>query len=100
MSTSYARARQPRSEAALRVEHLLGRYPDLAEQELTELIQRFPHLDMISRAMMAADDRLGRNLQDFYRAHVGKLDLVVPPRTSFFALAVLCVILVFWLVLG
>ena len=99
MSTPYSRAR-PRSESSLRVEHLLGRYPDLREQELAELVYLFPHLDMISRAMIAADERLGAKAQDFYRSHGARFDLVVPPRTSLFAVAMLGLILILWLVLA
>ena len=98
MSTAYDRAR-PRSDATLRVEHLLSRYPNLKEEELAELINLFPHLDMISRGLLAADDRLGDKVGDFYREHGNRLDHVVPLRTSIFALAVLALMAVLWLVL-
>ena len=47
MSTAYDRAR-PRSDATLRVEHLLSRYPNLKEEELAELINLFPHLEVMN----------------------------------------------------
>jgi hypothetical protein len=100
MSTSYARAQPPRSDATLRVEHLLSRYPDLGEQELAELIHRIPHLNMLTRAMLAADERLSAKLEELYRSHGSRMDLVVAPRTAIFATVIFGLILILWLVLG
>ena len=99
MSTAYDRAR-PRSHATWRVEQLLSRYPDLKDEELAELINLFPHLDMLSRGLLAADDRLADKLGDFYRDHGDRLDRVVPLRTTVFAFAMLALMAMLWLVLA
>ena len=99
MSTAYDRAR-PRSHATLRVEQLLSRYPDLKDEELAELINLFPHLDMLSLGLLAADDRLADKLGDFYRDHGDRLDRVVPLRTTVFAFAMLALMAMLWLVLA
>ena len=72
MATPYDRAR-PRPETTLRAEALLSRYPNLSEQELAELINLFPNLNMVARGLMAADDRLGGKVEDFYRDHGEKI---------------------------
>ena len=68
MATPYDRAR-PRSETTLRAEALLSRYPNLSEQELAELINLFPTLNMVARGLMAADAHLGGKVEHFYRDH-------------------------------
>ena len=68
MSTPYSRAR-PRSETTLRVEALLGRYPDLGERELAELIDLFPKLRILDHGLMTADSRLSDRLARFEREH-------------------------------
>ena len=73
MATSYDRVR-PRSEATLRVEALLGRYPKLSAQELAELIRLFPNLDLLDQALMSSDDRLSEKLADFHRNHGKELE--------------------------
>ena len=72
MATPYDRAR-PRSETTLRAEDLLSRYPNLSEQELAELINLFPHVNMVARGLMAADDRMGAKVERFYRDHGDKI---------------------------
>ena len=68
MATAFDRAR-PRSSTALRVEELLARYPNLSELELAELINLFSYLNMVPRALMAADEHLGPRVESFYRDH-------------------------------
>ena len=84
MSTVYDRAR-PRSQTALRAEYLLSRYPNLSEQELTELINLFPHVNMVARGLMAADDHMGSKVEAFHRDHGAKLDSFGGPRATLIA---------------
>ena len=98
MATVYDRPRA-RSETTLRAEHLLGRYPNLSEPELAELINLFPHVNMVARGMMAADDRLGSKVEEFYRHHGGKLDGSWGGRTPLVTFAVLAAIFIAWLAL-
>lgn len=97
MATPFDRAR-PRSEAALRVEDLLGRYPNLSEQELAELINLFPKVDMVAHAVMTADERLGAKVVNLYRDHGEKLDGSIGGRTLSVALAAFVAIVLFWAV--
>ena len=99
MATPYSRAR-PRSETALRVEDLLGRYPNLSEQELAELINLFPNVNMVARAVMTADERLGEKVVDLYRNHGTKLDGSIGGRTLSVALAALVAIGLFWAIVN
>ena len=99
MATPYARAR-PRSEDAMRVEDLLGRYPNLSEQELAELINLFPKVDMVARALIAADDRLGEKVVNLYRDHGEQLDATIAGRTLPFALALFVAAVLFWAVVN
>ncbi|MDT9601065.1 hypothetical protein [Sphingosinicella rhizophila] len=93
MATVYDRAR-PRSETTLRAEHLLSLYPNLSERDLAELINLFPHVNMVSRGLMAADDRMGSKVEHFYRDHGAKLGSVGGGRTTLIALAALVVIII------
>ena len=93
MATPYDRAR-PRSETTLRAEDLLSRYPNLREQELAELINLFPHVNMVARGLMAADDRMGAKVEHFYRDHGDKLDGSGGGRTTLIALAALVAIVI------
>lgn len=99
MSTVYDRAR-PRSGTIVRVEQLLARYPNLCEQELAELINLYPYLNMVARGLIAADERLGDNLETFYRDHGEKLDGFVLGRTPLVAFVALGMIFVLWLILS
>ena len=95
MATSYDRSR-PRSDTARRVEELLGRYPNMSEQELAELINLFPNVNMVARAVMTADERLGEKVVELYRDHGTKLDGAIGGRTLSVALAALLAIGLFW----
>jgi hypothetical protein len=83
MATSYARLR-PRSQTALRAESLLGRYPNLSEQQLAELINLLPRLGMLDQSLLAMDDRLSGKFTDFRREHRSKLK---PQRTDLIMVA-------------
>lgn len=72
MSTSYDHARF-RTDAALRVENLLTRYADLNSRELDELIELFPRLAIVDKALMTADERLSASLATFQRDHGRRL---------------------------
>ena len=65
---TYSPPRTP-SEAAIAVERLLSRYPDLGEQELDRLIETMPHLRMADYALITADPRLAEKLKAFDREH-------------------------------
>ena len=93
MATVHDRAR-PRSETTLRAEHLLSRYPSLSEQELAELINLFPHVNMVARGLMAADDRIGARVEAFYRDHGEKLGALGGGRMTLIALAAFAAIII------
>jgi hypothetical protein len=95
MASPYDRAR-PRSETTLRAEALLGRYPKLSEPELAELINLFPHLNMVARGLMAADDRLGGKVENFYRDHGDKLGGFGGGLSPIIALSALGAIGILW----
>ena len=99
MATPYDRAR-PRSETSLRAEDLLSRYPNLSEQELAELINLFPHVNMVARGLMAADDRMGAKVEHFYRDHGDKLDGGLGGRAALLAFAAFVAVFIYWLVLA
>lgn len=94
----YSRSREL-SEGAVKAEALLNRYPDLSEQELAHLIRTFAHLPLLDFGLMAADERLGEKLDEFYRDHGDKLR---PPLSGVaWAMAVPAVIaigLLYWVV--
>lgn len=84
----------------MRAEHLLGRYPALSEQELAELVNLFPHLNMVTRGLMAADDRMGARVEAFYRDHGGKLDAGVGGRASLLLFGALLTFSAAWWLFG
>lgn len=61
------------SESAADAETLLGRYPDINEQELASLIRTFANLPLLDFGALAADERLGARLDAFYADHGDKL---------------------------
>ena len=65
---TYSPPRSP-SDAVLKVESLLSRYPDLSEQELARLIGTMPDLRMADYALITADQRLAEKLKAFDREH-------------------------------
>lgn len=91
MATVYDRAR-PRSETTLRAEQLLSRYPELKDKELDELVALFPHLNMVARGLMAADDKIGPRVEAFYRDHGDRIDSGAGPRAILIAGAALAAI--------
>jgi hypothetical protein len=99
MAAVYDRAR-PRSDTTLRAEELLSRYPNLKEEELAELINLFPHLNMIARGLMAADERLGAKVEAFYTEHGDRLDGGLGGRTKQIALATFAGFFLLWMILA
>ncbi|AKM09089.1 hypothetical protein [Croceicoccus naphthovorans] len=60
--------------ARARAEHLLALYPDLTEEELSELIGLFRRkLAAIDQALIASDDILAPNYQRLKTEHLSKL---------------------------
>ncbi|TMJ20852.1 MAG: hypothetical protein E6G94_00285 [Alphaproteobacteria bacterium] len=99
MATPYTRAR-PRSEATLRAEALLGRYPNLSEQELAELINLFPTLSILDRALMTADSSLSGKLDAFDGDHGRKLKAPLSSLLVFLAVPVTFALVTFLFLLG
>jgi hypothetical protein len=64
-SLHYSRSRAL-SDGAVRAEALLKRYPDITEPELASLISTFANLPFLDFGLMAADERLGAKLDEFY----------------------------------
>ncbi|CCW17056.1 hypothetical protein EBBID32_13950 [Sphingobium indicum BiD32] len=64
---------RPSSQATVRIEALILRYPDLDERELDELVERIPFMPVIEQALMTADDRFSAKLGAFYRDHGDRL---------------------------
>lgn len=89
MATTYRRVR-PRSDTALQVEGLLGRYPRLSDDELAKLIDLTPNLSMLDQVLITADNRMAAQLADFLRDHRSSLRT---PRGERFALLMLPAIL-------
>jgi hypothetical protein len=61
------------SEDAEHARALLLRYPELSDEELASLINRFAGLPLLDFGLMAADERLGAKLDAFYADHGDKL---------------------------
>ena len=57
------------SDRALEAETLLNRYPNLTEAELSTLIRTLTKLPLLDFGLMAADERMGQKLDEFYREH-------------------------------
>jgi hypothetical protein len=77
---------RPRSDASLRAEELLGRYPNLGEREVAELINLFPHVPILDLGLMRTDDRLSGKIARFESDHGSKLG--TPIHTLLYFLAV------------
>jgi hypothetical protein len=95
MATSYERMR-PRSETTLRVEALLSRYPNLSEQELAELINLFPYLNLLDQGLMTSDDRLAGKLRNFHREHGRKLKTQMSGLIAFLSVPTLLALFILW----
>jgi hypothetical protein len=97
-SQHYSRSREL-SKGAVKAEALLNRYPDLSEQELASLIRTFAHLPLLDFGLMAADERLGEKLDEFYRDHGDKLRAPLSGLSwAISLLAVLAIVLLVWAV--
>jgi hypothetical protein len=58
MATQYYPRSRPLSEAGSKARTLLGRYPNLGEHEVAELINLCAYLPMLDRGLMLSDKRL------------------------------------------
>nr|WP_047169172.1 hypothetical protein [Sphingomonas sp. Y57] len=90
MSTSFHQA-APRSEATVRFETLIERYPALDEREIDELIELSPRIKMIDRSLMTADARLSGKLAAFERDHRRQLRTPVLELVGLLAFPLLAV---------
>ena len=71
-AVSYFRPRAL-SEGAIDAQVLLYRYPDVSESELDSLLATFKNLPLLDFGLLAADERLGAKLNEFYADHGDKL---------------------------
>ena len=91
----YSRAR-PRPDAALRMEALLARYPNLCEQELAEMIDLFPTLRILDHGLITADRFLSGKLAAFERDHARELRAPLSSLVAFLAIPLAFAITTFW----
>ncbi|HEX2813671.1 MAG TPA: hypothetical protein VHO04_13425 [Sphingopyxis sp.] len=94
--SSFRGASQKTQEA----EKLLARYPRLNERELAWLIEIFPALPPIGKAVMAADERLSAKLAAFYRDHSEKLHLPAATLSLSLLLPIMVTSAALWWFLG
>lgn len=73
MATRYHLRSSDLTESAVNAEVLLYRYPDIGEGELDTLIETFKNLPLLDFSILAADERLGAKLDEFYEDHGEKL---------------------------
>jgi hypothetical protein len=93
----YSRSRPP-SEAALKVKSLLSRYPHLDEQELTALVEVFPHLAILDYGLMTGDEALSDKLKAFERDHKRRLKAPLSSILAVIAVpAVMAVVVLWWM---
>ena len=85
---------------ALKAEALIGRYPNLSEQELASLIDIFPYLPILDVGLMTADDRLSEKLAAFHRDHGSKLRAPVSSLMWFLAFPTIAAIGTLWWILS
>ena len=74
MAARYYSRLRGSSQSTLDVEMLLARYPRLDAQELAHLIESFPALPLIDKAVITADEQLSEKLAVFYRDHRRELE--------------------------
>jgi hypothetical protein len=87
------------SQSAQRAQVLLERYPDIGERDLATLIRTFANLPLLDFGLLAADERMGDKLEQFYADHGDKLR----PSLTLWAVAVpvaVVAIALAWLALG
>ncbi|MBB5705595.1 hypothetical protein [Sphingopyxis panaciterrulae] len=68
---TYSRIRGA-SQQTQEAERLLARYPRLAPSELARLIEIFPTVPLIDKAIIIADDQLSKHLAAFHHDHGDK----------------------------
>ena len=84
MAAQYYSRLRGAAQKTLDVEMLLARYPRLDAQELAHLIETFPALPLIDKAVITADEQLSERLAAFYRDH--RRDLEAPIAFLFVSL--------------
>jgi hypothetical protein len=82
------------------VEALLGRYPNLAEAELAELIKLYPSLSILDQAQMTADGQLVAKLAAFDRDHGKKLRSFKRGLLGLFTFPALILVFTMWWLTG
>ncbi len=91
----YTRSRQP-SQTTLRAQALLGRYPNVSEREIAELINLLPYVPMLDYGLMTADDRLSGKLAGFHQDHGHKLKVSRASLMLFMAFPAMVAIGALW----
>lgn len=96
---TYSRLRgaSPKTHQA---ERLLARYPRIDAQELAWLIDTFPVLPLIDKAVMTADEQLSDKLAAFYRDHGGKLNAPIAALFLSLLLPIVAASAALWWFLG
>jgi hypothetical protein len=79
MSAQFYSAFRNDAQRSFDTEQLLVRYPRLDERELARLIENFPSLSPVDRAVMAADAQLSDQLALFYHDHRRALEMPLTP---------------------
>lgn len=79
MSAQFYSAFRDHSQRSFDTERLLVRYPKLDDQELARLIENFPSLSLVDRAVMAGDTQLSDQLALFYHDHRRSLEMPLIP---------------------
>jgi len=96
---SYSRIRNA-SQKTQEAEHLLARYPRLDQPELARLIEIFPTVPLIDKAIMTADDRLSENLAAFHCDHGDKLNVPSTMLSLVLILPIIAASAALWWLLG
>lgn len=74
MAAQYYSRLRGAAQKTLDVEMLLARYPRLDEQGLAHLIETFPSLPLIDKAVIIADEQLSERVAALYRDHRRELE--------------------------
>jgi len=96
---SYVRLREG-SQRTLEVEMLLARYPRLDAQELARLIEAFPALPLIDKAVITADEQLSERLAALYRDHRRELEAPIAFLFVSLILPIIAASATLWWLLG
>jgi hypothetical protein len=75
---------------------LIERYPNLSEVELASLINAYRELSALDVALMISDEKLGRNMEQFYADHRPKLKTPFRQYAILVAIAVVGAAVALW----